>query len=184
MWSYSYTKYQQNSIYSEFYRGLDFLKEINFQNDFGWAGILVNRSILNEMKIFKSSIISLDYIANLKLLLKGNICFNKNLSYNLIIHNENASLKNYNYSQSKLIIKEIKEILSHVEKIASEQDFSIIKIKFKNHYIKNIYNFHYINDRNNRLIFSGEWMDDRYHGQGFLYNLNLNTNRLCKSLLN
>ena len=50
--SYSYTKYQQNSIYSEFYRGLDFLKEINFQNDFGWAGILVNRSILNEMKIF------------------------------------------------------------------------------------------------------------------------------------
>ena len=24
--------------------------------------------------------------------------------------------------------------------------------KFKNHYIKNIYNFHYINDRNNRLI--------------------------------
>ena len=91
------------------------------------------------MKIFKSSIISLDYIANLKLLLKGNICFNKNLSYNLIIHNENASLKNYNYSQSKIIIKEIKEILSHVEKIASEQDFSIIKIKFKNHYIKNIY---------------------------------------------
>jgi glycosyltransferase involved in cell wall biosynthesis len=80
-----------NDGYHEFYEGLDFLQNINLKIDFGWTGIVLKRDLLNNIKPYDLDIIAADYIANFNMLLYGNICFNKKVSYKYYLHKKNAS---------------------------------------------------------------------------------------------
>lgn len=58
----------------------------------GWGGVIMKRQELLETKIFESRAQSLDYEANLKLMLTGNVVFMKTPSYVFRRHPSQASL--------------------------------------------------------------------------------------------
>lgn len=75
----------------------EFLKGIDVFNNFaewfapGWGGILMNRNELIATSVFESKAQSLDYEANLKLMLQGNAAFINEPSYVFRRHSTQAS---------------------------------------------------------------------------------------------
>lgn len=134
--------------YKEFYTGIDFLKEINFDLDFGWAGIFLNKKHLDTLHVFNSDITAADYTTNFKLLLKGNICFNKHNSYKYYIHGQNTSLTSYSAYQTKIVTNELSFFFEHLKQLTNDSDFYLIEQKLKTFYISYIYKFNYIGNRN------------------------------------
>ena len=66
---------------------------LNFPNKgaLGWGATLINREELNMLNIFSSKATSMDYEANLILMLKGNVGFINKPSYVFRIHDDQAS---------------------------------------------------------------------------------------------
>ena len=66
---------------------------LNFPNkaSFGWGAALINRKELNSLNIFRSKATSVDYEANLILMLRGNVGFINEASYMFRIHDSQCS---------------------------------------------------------------------------------------------
>lgn len=132
--------------YDEFYNPNQFLDRFNFENDFGWGGILLNREILNKMDVFETKIIGIDLLANIEMLLFGNIVIINELSYKLNIHNENASLLNYKLEQIELVLKRLKSLfINYKERYPLE--FEVFSDKVVNFYLQNFLQYTYIKNR-------------------------------------
>jgi glycosyltransferase involved in cell wall biosynthesis len=135
--------------YLEYYSLVDFLLKFNFEVDFSWGGILLNRKIVNSLEIFKENIIAADYIANLFMLLKGNLAFCNSISYKFNVHSKNATLGNFSITQVPLVIEKLKKYYRELNIILTSEHLELVKTKISRYHIQNFLQFMYINDRNN-----------------------------------
>ena len=79
-------------IYKEEFKiGKDVFLQFPYNSPIGWGAGLINREELNKLDIFSSKGSSLDYEANLLLMLKGNMGFIKEASYVLRVHDDQYS---------------------------------------------------------------------------------------------
>ena len=89
----------------EFMHGKDVFLRFAKTKALGWGAAFINRSELIALNIFDTQAISLDYEANLLLMLKGNAGFVKQPAYVFRVHNNQVSqlktaadvIKNYSY---------------------------------------------------------------------------------------
>lgn len=139
-----YRKFETFDTYHEFYSKEEFYTQINFNYDFGWSGIFLNRKKINALNLFRNNVVSLDYIGNLLMLLESNIAFNHNLSYRFNVHENNASNKTYQLTEIDTIFKVLNPIFSAVE---PDDAIHVFALKIKGHYFKSILQYFYINDR-------------------------------------
>ncbi|MBP6431258.1 MAG: glycosyltransferase family 2 protein [Ferruginibacter sp.] len=134
--------------YNRFYKGVIFLKEMNLSLDFGWAGILLKRDIINNLKIFDTGIIASDYIANFNMLLYGNVCFTNCIAYKFNVHDDNVGKNTYQIKQVKKILEELTIFFKKLSLQANAETYTQIKQKFDDFYLKSMYTSTYINNRN------------------------------------
>jgi glycosyltransferase involved in cell wall biosynthesis len=137
----------KNDSYNEFYYGIDFLKNINYNIDFGWTGILLHRELVNAFNIFDTYLIGADYFTNFKLLTNGNICFNKHASYKYFLHKQNASNSALVLEQIPQLFKELEVVFNMLINKCDSDNFTIIKSKMITFFFNRIYHFHYLQSR-------------------------------------
>ena len=98
--------YNNEQLYvNEYVDGKEVFLNFAKTKGLGWGGTFMNTKALRELNLFDSDITSLDYEANLILMLKGNVGFIKEPTYVVRIHDNQASqqtkaeevIKNHNF---------------------------------------------------------------------------------------
>jgi Glycosyltransferases involved in cell wall biogenesis len=83
---------QTHGLYTkEFQEGKKVFLEFANTKSLGWGGVLMNKKEFESLNIFESKMTSLDYGANLFLMLKGNVGFIKQPSYVFRVHGNQSS---------------------------------------------------------------------------------------------
>lgn len=141
-----YYSYRNND---EFEKGIDYFKKFTFNEDFGWAGVLIERSYIQRYKLLDSPVIGADYFINLQLALTGNIGFVKEMAYQFNIHDSNSSLQSYNLDQIDEIFIELRKLYKFAleQKALNEQEIEKVKANYDYAYIANIIEDYYKNNR-------------------------------------
>jgi glycosyltransferase involved in cell wall biosynthesis len=142
-------KYHLYKSLNDIENGLTFFKHFRFNQDFGWAGVLIERAYIGQYDLLQNNATGCDYFINLKLALLGNIGFVKTPSYQFNIHESNLSHTAYTFPQIDELFGEIEKLFDFFldNKLGDAAAATRIKEEYQYCYVANIIEDYYYSNR-------------------------------------